>query len=60
MICRCVDGVGGIIADSLLEWFEVDWHRDIVERWQAAGARLGAASSSTPRISRGLAPMRPS
>lgn len=35
-----VEGVGGIIADSLLEWFEVDWHREIVERWEAAGARL--------------------
>src|SRR5690606_3288865 len=28
-----VDGVGGIIADSLLEWFEVDWHIDIIEQW---------------------------
>ena len=35
-----MEGVGGIIADSLLEWFEVDWHREIVERWEAAGARL--------------------
>lgn len=35
-----VDGVGGIIADSLIDWFEVDWHREIVDRWQAAGARL--------------------
>ncbi|MDQ1216271.1 NAD-dependent DNA ligase LigA [Microbacterium arborescens] len=35
-----VEGVGGIIADSLIDWFEVDWHREIVERWEAAGARL--------------------
>ncbi|WP_067160495.1 NAD-dependent DNA ligase LigA [Microbacterium sp. TNHR37B] len=35
-----VDGVGEIIADSLIAWFEIDWHREIVERWQAAGARL--------------------
>src|SRR5690606_27209984 len=35
-----VEGVGGIIADSLIEWFDVDWHREIVERWEAAGARL--------------------
>lgn len=34
-----VDGVGGIIAESLLEWFEVDWHREIVERWTAAGVQ---------------------
>jgi len=34
-----VEGVGGIIADSLLAWFEVDWHVDIVDRWSAAGVR---------------------
>ncbi len=32
-----VDGVGGIIADAVLDWFEVDWHREIVEQWAAAG-----------------------
>jgi DNA ligase (NAD+) len=32
-----VDGVGSIIASSLVEWLEVDWHRDIVTRWRAAG-----------------------
>jgi len=32
-----VDGVGDIIAASLAEWFTVEWHRDIVERWRAAG-----------------------
>ncbi|MFX5825234.1 helix-hairpin-helix domain-containing protein, partial [Acinetobacter baumannii] len=25
-----VEGVGGIIADAIIDWFEVDWHRDIV------------------------------
>ncbi|MFC0678573.1 NAD-dependent DNA ligase LigA [Lysobacter korlensis] len=35
-----VEGVGPIIADALLEWFEVDWHREIVDRWAAAGAQL--------------------
>jgi DNA ligase (NAD+) len=35
-----VEGVGGIIADSLRDWFDVDWHVEIVERWRAAGARL--------------------
>ncbi len=35
-----VEGVGGIIADALIDWFEVDWHQEIVERWQAAGAQL--------------------
>jgi len=35
-----VDGVGPIIADALIEWFDVDWHREIVDRWAAAGVRL--------------------
>ena len=35
-----VEGVGGIIADSVRDWFEVDWHLEIVERWAAAGAQL--------------------
>ena len=32
-----VEGVGPIIADAVLDWFEVDWHREIVEQWAAAG-----------------------
>jgi len=35
-----VDGVGGIIADAVIDWFAVDWHAEIVDRWEAAGARL--------------------
>src|SRR5699024_3565073 len=49
-----VEGVGEIIAQSLLEWFEVDWHREIVDRWQAAGVVMddgpaaGAAGAAAP------------
>ena len=32
-----VDGVGGIIADSLADWFAEDWHIEIIDRWTAAG-----------------------
>ncbi|NYD79232.1 NAD-dependent DNA ligase LigA [Arthrobacter cupressi] len=35
-----VDGVGPIIADALIEWFAVDWHREIVQRWKDAGVRM--------------------
>lgn len=35
-----VEGVGGIIADALIEWFDVDWHREIVERWAASGVQF--------------------
>ncbi|VEI13827.1 NAD-dependent DNA ligase LigA [Trueperella bialowiezensis] len=32
-----VEGVGEIIARSFLDWFEEDWHAEIVEEWRAAG-----------------------
>ncbi|MBI0381459.1 NAD-dependent DNA ligase LigA, partial [Streptomyces albiflaviniger] len=35
-----VEGVGPTIAASLKEWFAVDWHREIVEKWRRAGVRL--------------------
>jgi len=43
-----VEGVGGIIADSLRDWFDVEWHRDIVERWSAAGAHLSSPGHAGP------------
>ncbi|TXJ05942.1 MAG: NAD-dependent DNA ligase LigA, partial [Aeromicrobium sp.] len=43
-----VEGVGAIIAESLTEWFEIDWHRDIVERWQAAGVRFAIEGHQGP------------
>ena len=36
------EGVGRVIADSVHQWFEVDWHRDIVAAWKDAGAVLEA------------------
>jgi DNA ligase (NAD+) len=35
-----VEGVGPTIAASVVEWFTVDWHRTIVEKWRAAGVQL--------------------
>ena len=35
-----VEGVGPTIAAALREWFDVDWHRAIVEKWTAAGVRM--------------------
>ncbi len=43
-----VEGVGDIIADSLRDWFEVDWHLDIVARWAAAGAQLATPGHPGP------------
>lgn len=34
------DGVGAIVAESIVAWFQVDWHRNIVERWRAAGVTM--------------------
>ncbi|MFD6395389.1 NAD-dependent DNA ligase LigA [Nocardia sp. NPDC060249] len=34
------DGVGPTIAAAVLEWFTVDWHRAIVDKWRAAGVRM--------------------
>lgn len=43
-----VEGVGGIIADSLLAWFDVDWHIEIVERWTASGVRWATPGHPGP------------
>jgi DNA ligase (NAD+) len=32
-----IDGVGQIIAESIVEWFEVDWHKEIISKWEKAG-----------------------
>ncbi|MGO2518894.1 MAG: NAD-dependent DNA ligase LigA [Microbacterium sp.] len=43
-----VEGVGGIIADSLLAWFNVDWHVDIVDQWAAAGVQWATPGHPGP------------
>ena len=43
-----VDGVGGIIADALIDWFAVDWHREILERWEAAGVQFATPGHPGP------------
>ncbi|WP_415856664.1 NAD-dependent DNA ligase LigA [Sinomonas sp. G460-2] len=50
-----VDGVGPIIADALIEWFAEDWHRDIVDRWKAAGVKMeDERHAAGPRTLEGL------
>nr|WP_051186955.1 NAD-dependent DNA ligase LigA [Nocardia tenerifensis]PXX64223.1 DNA ligase (NAD+) [Nocardia tenerifensis] len=34
------EGVGPTIAAAVAEWFGVDWHRVIVDKWRAAGVRM--------------------
>ena len=35
-----IDGVGSTIADSIIEWFSIDWHQEIIAQWSAAGVRV--------------------
>ena len=35
-----IDGVGQIIAESIVEWFEVQWHKEIIAQWEKAGVRM--------------------
>ncbi len=52
-----VEGVGGVIAQSLKEWFAEEWHREILRKWRAAGVRMeeeGAGEEEGPRPLEGL------
>ncbi|MBX9245548.1 NAD-dependent DNA ligase LigA [Actinotalea ferrariae] len=35
-----VEGLGPIIAESIVDWFAEEWHRDVVEAWRRAGVRM--------------------
>lgn len=49
------DGVGPIIAAAVIEWFEVDWHRQIVARWEQDGVRMAdEVDTSIDRTLEGL------
>ncbi len=50
-----IDGVGPIIADALIEWFAEDWHREVVDRWAAAGVSMeDEQDESMPRTLEGV------
>jgi DNA ligase (NAD+) len=50
-----VEGVGPVIAESVQEWFAVDWHVAIVDKWAAAGVRMAdEVDKSRPRTLAGL------
>ncbi len=50
-----VDGVGPTIAAAVRDWFTVDWHRDVVAKWRAAGVRMvDEVDESVPRTLEGL------
>ncbi|MEV0156416.1 NAD-dependent DNA ligase LigA [Micromonospora sp. NPDC050686] len=50
-----VDGVGPTIAASIKEWFAVDWHREVVDKWHRAGVRMAEeAGEEGPRPLEGV------
>jgi len=38
-----IEGVGPTLAQSIQDWFAVDWHQAIIDKWKAAGAMSGTA-----------------
>lgn len=49
------EGVGPTIAAAVVEWFAVDWHREVVAKWRAAGVRMAdEVDASVPRTLEGL------
>jgi DNA ligase (NAD+) len=49
------EGVGPTIAEAVIEWFKVDWHAEIVEKWRSAGVTMeDERDASVPRTLEGL------
>ena len=40
LVALSIRHVGPTIAAALREWFDVDWHRAIVDKWRAAGVKM--------------------
>ncbi len=49
-----VEGVGAVIAAAFKEWFDVDWHAEIVDAWAAAGVRMADERSESSRHLEGV------
>jgi DNA ligase (NAD+) len=50
-----VDGVGGVIAESIGEWFGEKWHQAIISKWEKAGvAMYGVTTPTMPQTLAGL------
>ena len=50
-----IDGVGETIAQSITDWFAIDWHRAIVSKWEKAGVIMVAqAAAQLPQTLAGM------
>ena len=45
-----VEGIGPVIAESIVEWFAEPWHGEIVNRWAAAGVRMREQVADEPQV----------
>ncbi|MBJ7290183.1 NAD-dependent DNA ligase LigA [Williamsia sp.] len=49
------EGMGNTLAQSVVDWFAVDWHREIVDKWRDAGVQMAdERDESIPRTLVGL------
>ena len=50
------DGIGEVIAQSVIEWFGIGWHQEIISKWESAGVKLVEAprQSTEPQTLTGL------
>jgi DNA ligase (NAD+) len=35
-----IDGVGEVMAEAIVEWFSIDWHKQIIKKWEKAQVAL--------------------
>ncbi len=43
-----VDGIGPTIAEAIREWFAVDWHREVIAKWERGGVRMSQEVADEP------------
>ena len=41
------EGVGEVIAQSVIEWFGIKWHQEIISKWESAGVKMVEATKDS-------------
>jgi DNA ligase (NAD+) len=44
-----IEGVGHVIAEAVVEWFGVEWHREIIEKWERGGVQMSQTEAEGSR-----------
>ena len=42
-----IDGVGEVIAESVQDWFDEEWHQEIIAKWRTSGVALEQLAIAT-------------